>query len=227
MKRSGRPLSTTQDARFAASIGHPTVDNTEMNVPIGHTVNPGPGCHVECSNCYMQVHIRKKVCGCGFRLVKKRGTVVGKRTGQPLGTTQDAGFVASTGHPTADNNIEMNVLIGRPFGSTRDAGFSASIEHPTADVDIELNVPTGRPLGTTKDAGFSASAGRPDSTVNPTVNLMEEGYHEYSDSTSMFIEENLSLLNEYMKQYDLPKTWNTDILSMNDSLLARAKKCIG
>ena len=313
-------------------------------------VNPGPACYVACPHCNMQVHVRKKVCVCGFRLVKKCGTVVGKRTGRPLGTTQDAGFAASTGHPTADNNIEMNVLIGRPFGSTRDAGFSASTGHPTADVDIELSVPTGRPLGTTryagfsastghptadvdielsvptgrplgttrdagfsastghptadvdielsvptgrplgttrdagfststghttadvdielsvptgrplgttrdagfststghptadidielsvptgrplgttKDAGFRVSVGRPDSTVNPTVSLTEEGYHEYSDSTFMFIEENLSLLNEYMKQYDLPKTWNTDILSMNDSLLARAKKRI-
>ena len=91
-----------------------------------------------------------------------------------------------------------------------------------------MNVPTGCPLGTTKDAGFSTSAGRPDnSSVNPIVSLMEEDYPEYSDSTSMFIEENLSLLNEYMKQFDLPRTWNTDILSMNDSLLARAKKRIG
>ena len=165
-KRSGQPLSTTQDAGLAVSTGHPTFHNTEMNVPIGHPVNPGSGCYVACPNCNMQVHIRKKVCVCGFRLIKKRGIVVGKRTGRPLGTTQDAGFAASTGHPTADINVEMNVPIGRPFGSTRYAGFSASTGHPTADVDIELNVPTGRPLGTTRDVGFSASTGHPTADID-------------------------------------------------------------
>ena len=105
----------------------------------------------------------------------------------------------------------MNVPIRCPFVSTRDASFSASTGHPTANVDIELNVPTGHRLGTTKDAGFSTSAGCPDSTVNPTVSLVEENDPEYFESTSMFIEENMCLLNVYMKQFDLPKTWNTDI----------------
>ena len=53
-------------------------------------------------------------------------------SGHPVGTTRDAGFSASTGHPTADVDIEMNVPSGRPVGTTRDAGFSASTGHPTA-----------------------------------------------------------------------------------------------
>ena len=221
-------------------------------------VNPGPAFHVACPKCNTQVHIRKKICVCGYRLIKKRGTAVGKRTGRPLGTTRDAGFTSSTGHPTADIDVELNVPIGRPVGTTRDAGFStstghsttnvdielnvptgrpigttrdagfnASTGHPTASVDIELNIPTGRPVGTTRDAGFSTSTGRPEGSIDSIDDLIEEGNPEYSDSTSMFIEENLTLSNEYMKQFDLPKTWSMDNLSVNDSLLARAKKRIG
>ena len=59
-KRTGRPLGITQDAGFAAQTGYPTVDNTEINVPIGYLVNPGSVCYVACPNCNMEVHIRKK-----------------------------------------------------------------------------------------------------------------------------------------------------------------------
>ena len=88
-----------------------------------------------------------KTCDCGYRLFKKCGRLA---TGHPVGTTRDAGFSASTGHPTADVDIEMNV-------PTQDAGFSVSTRHLTSDVDIEMNVPSGRPVGTTQDAGFSVS----------------------------------------------------------------------
>ena len=81
-------------------------------------VNPGPVCYVVCPNCNGKVHIRKKICECGYKLVKKRGRQVGKSTGRPLGTTRDAGFTASTGHPTANVEIELNVPIGRPLGTT-------------------------------------------------------------------------------------------------------------
>ena len=37
----------------------------------------------------------------------------------------------------------------------------------------------------------------------------------------------MNLLIEYMKQYELPTTWNTESLSLNDDLLVRAKKRIG
>ena len=66
-------------------------------------LNPGPGCYVMCpNNCNVQVHIRKKTCDCGYRLFKKCGRLA---TGRPVGTTRDAGFSASTGHPTADQLI--------------------------------------------------------------------------------------------------------------------------
>ena len=44
-------------------------------------VNPGPACYVACPHCNMQVHIRKKVCVCGYRFIKKSGTEVGTRSG--------------------------------------------------------------------------------------------------------------------------------------------------
>ena len=37
----------------------------------------------------------------------------------------------------------------------------------------------------------------------------------------------MNLLIEYVKQYELPTTWNTESLSLNDGLLVRAKKRIG
>ena len=130
-------------------------------------VNPGP-VYVACPNCNIQVHIRKKVCECGYKLFRKRGKL---STGRPIGTTQDAGFSASSGHPISDVDVEMNVPTGRPVGTTRDAGFSASSGHPTSDVDVEVNVPTGRPVGTTRDAGFSASSGHPTSDVDVEANV--------------------------------------------------------
>ena len=142
-------------------------------------------------------------------------------TGCPVGTTRNAGFSASTGSPTSDVDIEINVPPGHPVGTTRDAGFSASTGPPTSDVDIEMNVPTGRPVGTTRDAGFSASTGRPDSSSDS--NLVGDSYNISTDETDMFIEDNLTLLIQYMKQYELPTTWNTDSLSLNDDLLVRAK----
>ena len=148
-------------------------------------------------------------------------------TGRPVGTTRDAGFSGSTGHPTHDVNIEMNVPTGRPVGTTQDAGFNASTGHPTSDIDIEMNVPTGRPVGTTQDAGFSASTGRPDSSDNSNSYLVKTNYNMSTEQDDIFIEDNLSLLFQYMKQYDLPTSWNTDSLSLNDDLLVRAKKRIG
>ena len=78
-------------------------------------LNPGPSCYVMCPNCNVQVHIKKKTCECGYRLFKKCGRLA---TGCPVGTTRDAGFSASTGHPTADVDIEMNVPSGCPVGTT-------------------------------------------------------------------------------------------------------------
>ena len=45
-----------------------------------------------------------------------------------------------------------------------------------------------------------------------------------TEQDDMFIEDNLDLLIQYMKQYELPSSWNTDSLSLNDDLLVRAKK---
>ena len=125
--------------------------------------------------------------------------------GRPVGTTGEAGFSTSTGHPTAD--IEMNVSIGRPVGITAEAGFSTSTGHPTADIDIEMNVPIGRPVGTTAEAGFNTSSGCPDSSGNSTA-LVERDYNS-SEEADLFIEDNMNLLIEYMKQYELPTAWNT------------------
>ena len=94
-------------------------------------LNPGPGCYVMCPNCNVQVYIRKKTCDSGYRLFKRCGRLATER---PVGTTRDAGFSASTGHPTADVDIEMNVPSGRPVGTTRDAGFVVSTRHLTSDV---------------------------------------------------------------------------------------------
>ena len=148
-------------------------------------------------------------------------------SGRPVGTTRDAGFSASTGHPTADVDIEMNVPSGRPVGTTRDAGFSVSTRHLVSDVDIEMNVLSGRPVGTTQDAGFSASTGRPDSSHNSNSCLLTSDYDMSTEQDDVFIEDNLTLLIQYMKQYELPTSWNTDSLSLSDDLLVRAKKRIG
>ena len=315
-------------------------------------MNPGPIPYVLCPNCKSQVHIRKISCGCGYRLLKKRGRLPGSSSGRPVGTTTKAGFTASTGHPTADVDIEMNVpmgrpvgttaeagfnvstghpghpihdvdvemnvpkghpvgttaeagfnvstghptadvdieinvpigrpvhdvdvemnvpigrpvhdvdvemnvpigrpvhdvdvemnvLMGRPVGTTAEAGFNVSTGHPTADVDIEINVPIGcpvhdvdvemnvpmgRPVGTTAEAGFNASLGRPNSSSISIGFSIENNCNIDTEDSDLFIEDNLSLLIEHIKQYDLPNAWNTNSLSLNDDLLVRAKKRIG
>ena len=149
-------------------------------------MNPGPIPYVLCPNCKSQVHIRKISCDCGYRLLKKRGRLPGSSSGRPVGTTTKAGFTASTGHPTADVDIEMNVPMGRPVGTTAEAGFNVSTGHPTADVDIEINVPIGhpvhdvdvemnvpmgRPVGTTAEAGFNVSTGHPTADVDIEINV--------------------------------------------------------
>ena len=121
----------------------------------------------------------------------------------------------------------MNIPTGHPVGTTQDAGFSTSTGHLTADVDIEMSVPIGRPVGITGEAGFSTSSGRPDSSGYSTASLVVRDYDNSSEEADLFIEDNLNLLIEYMKQYELPTTWNTESLSLNDDLLVRAKKRIG
>ena len=86
-----------------------------------------------------------------------------------------------------------------------------------------MNVPTGHPVGTTQDAGFSASTGRPDSSHNSNSCLLRSDYDMSIEQDDMFIEDNLTLLIQYMKQYELPTSWNTDNLSLSDDLLVRAK----
>ena len=83
------------------------------------------------------MHVRKKICDCGCQLVKKRGRLPGSSSGRPVGTTAEAGFNTSSGHPTANVEIKMNVPIGRPV----------------LDVNVEMNVPVGHPIGTTREAG--------------------------------------------------------------------------
>ena len=210
---SGHPVSTTRDAGFSASTGHPTADvDIEMNVPSGRPVGTTQDAGFSASTGHptADVDIEMNV-----------------PSGRPVGTTRDAGFSASTGHPTADVDIEMNVPSGRPVGTTRDAGFSVSSRHLVSDVDIEMNVPSGRPVGTTQDAGFSASTGRPDSSHNSNSCLLRSDYDMSTEQDDVFIEDNLTLLIQYMKQYELPTSWNTDSLSLSDDLLVRAKKRIG
>ena len=210
---SGRPVGTTRDAGFSASTGHPTSDvDIEMNVPNGRPVGTtrDAGFSASTGHPTSDVDIEMNV-----------------PSGRPIGTTQDAGFSASTGHPTSDADVEMNVPTGRPVGTTRDAGFSASTGHRTSDVDIEMNVPSGRPVGTTQDAGFSASTGRPDSSHKFNSCLLRSDYDMSTEQDDMFIEDNITLLIQYMKQYELPTSWNTDSLSLSDDLLVRAKKRIG
>ena len=241
---TGRPVGTTRDAEFSASTGHPTHDvNIEINVPTGRPVgttqdagfNASTGRPTSDIDIEMNVPSGRPVGttqDAGFNASTGHPTSdidikMNVPTGRPVGTTRDAGFSGSTGHPTHDVNIEMNVPTGRPVGTTQDAGFNALTGHPTSDIDIEMNVPTGRPVGTTQDAGFSASTGCPDSSDNSNSYLVKTNYNMSTEQDDIFIEDNLSLLFQYMKQYDLPTSWNTDSLSLNDDLLVRAKKRIG
>ena len=82
----GCPVGTTRDAGFSSSTGHPTANvDIELNVPSGRPVgtttdagfNASTGdptanvvCYVTCPDCNIQVHIRKKICVCGYRLIK-------------------------------------------------------------------------------------------------------------------------------------------------------------
>ena len=57
--------------------------------------------------------------------------------------------------------------------------------------------------------------------------MLRSDYDIATEQDDMFIEDNLTLLIQYMKQYELPTSWNTDNLSLSDDLLVRAKKRIG
>ena len=90
-----------------------------------------------------------------------------------------------------------------------------------------MNVPSGHPIGTTQDAGFSALTRHPYGSHNSNSCLLRSDYDMSTKQGDKFIEDNLTLLIQYMKQYELPTSWNTDSLSLSDDLLVRAKKQIG
>lgn len=98
--------------------------------------------------------------------------------------------------------VKKRVSSGHPVGTTCAAGFKVS---------------TGRRVGTNVSAGYNVTTGRPLGTTYT------------NGSKSSLIEDDASKLNEHIKQYDLPLTWNTDIncLSLNDVLINRGRKMIG
>ena len=139
----------------------------------------------------------------------------------------DVEMIVPKGRPVQDVNVEMDVPMGRPVHDV-DVEMNVPIGRPVHDVDVEMNVPImGRPVGTTAEAGFDTSTGRPN-VSNASINSsVENNSNSNPEDPESFIEDNLSLLIEYMKQYDLPTAWNTNSLSLNDDLLVRAKKRIG
>ena len=214
--------------------------------------HPGPVCYTVCPNCNIQVHIRKKICECGYTIRKK--------CGRQTGTNRSAGFNVSSGRPTANRSIKLNVPTGRPVSNvdieldvprghptsdvqveldvprghpTSDVQVELDVPrgHPTSDVNVELDVSIGRPFGTTYNSGFDVSTGRPISTYTCCTNTTTpvSCIVEDADSTTAFIEDNLVLLTQYIEQYDLPSAWDTDKtnLSLPDNLLVRAKRRIG
>ena len=97
-------------------------------------MNPGP-VYTLCPNCNIRVHIRKKICECGYVLHTKGGRKMG---------TSNPGFSGSAGRPPANVDIEFNVPIGRP-NSNDDIELDVPIGRPTSNDDVELDVPIGRP----------------------------------------------------------------------------------
>ena len=218
-------------------------------------MKPGP-VYTLCPNCNIRVHIRKKICECGYVLHTKGGRKMG---------TSNPGFSGSAGRPPANVDIELNVPIGRP-NSNDDIELDVPIGRPTSNDDVELDVPIGRPTSN-DDIELKVPVGRPNSnsqvdldvpighpygTINnsfsisndksvnaadstdilTSVNCVVEDTEVHDDryeSTTTFIEDNLALLVQHMKQYDLPSAWDTDKtkLSLSNNLLARAKKRIG
>jgi len=51
--------------------------------------SPGPYLFRTCPNCDEKVHVKKRLCKCGY--------VLNKIKGRPIGTTADAGYMVSTG----------------------------------------------------------------------------------------------------------------------------------
>ena len=89
-------------------------------------MNPGP-VYILYPNCNIQVHIRKKICECGYVFCSIGGRKMG--TGNP-------GFSRSAGRPPSNVDIELNVLIGHP-----NSNDDIELDVPTSNDDIELNVP--------------------------------------------------------------------------------------
>jgi len=127
--------------------------------------HPGLVCYTVCPKCNFQVHIRKKVCECGYVIHKKCGRQTGTNCGfsvlfrhsttnacielnVPRGCpTSDVNIELDVprGHPTSNVNIELDVPRGHP---TSDVNIELDVirGHPTSDVDIELDVPRGHPI---------------------------------------------------------------------------------
>ena len=214
-------------------------------------VNPGPKGLKLCPQCKTLVAISIKLCSCGFRFNKKgrpgntnKLNKYSTSTGRPLGTSHAAGFKVSFGRPVGTTHVAgFDVSNGRQVGSTCDAGFNVSTGRTVGTtVDAGLKASTGRPIGTTVDAGFYASNGRPVETALDNYFDASTGCPDFTVSSghplgvtydngakSSLIEDNPCKLNEHMKQYNLPVTWNTDVecLSLNDNLLSRGRKLIG
>ena len=199
-------------------------------------MNPG-SMHKVCPNCNIHYNIRKKSCKCGY--------VFYKRSGRKTGSTRSAGFSASPGRPwpTSNVNVDLDVPMGRPVSnvdfeldvpigrpaSNINIELDVPIGRPASSVNIELDVSTGRPLGTTCDAGFNVSTSHPVSAEPSKTNMMqfannvvkETEFHDDSYdacSTTGLVEDNASLLTEYMKQYNLPSAWDTNKTNLSDDL---------
>ena len=121
-------------------------------------MNPGP-VYTLCPNCNIRVHIRKKICECGYVLHTKGG--------RKMGTSSNPGFSGSAGRPPANVDIELNVPIGRP-NSNDDIELDVPIGRPTSNDDVELDVPIGRP-NSNDDIELDVPIGRP--TSNDDVEL--------------------------------------------------------
>ena len=90
-------------------------------------MNPGP-VYIFCPDCNIQVHIRKKICECGYVLRNKGG--------RKMGTTC---FSGTAGRPPSNVDIELNVPIGRP-NSNDDIELNVPIGRPNSNDDVELDV---------------------------------------------------------------------------------------
>ena len=168
-------------------------------------MNSGP-VYVLCPNCSIQVHIRKKLCECGYVLRTKGGKkwalVIPALVDPPANV--DIELNVPIRRPNSNDGIELDVPIGCPNSSDQ-VELNVPIGHPTSNDDVELEVPIGHP-NSNSQVDLDVPIGCPYGKINNSFSISNDKSVNVADSTVILtsvncVVEDTEIHNEYHHIY--------------------------